>query len=1002
VGQEYRINFDPFSLDLINECLWRGAQAIKLRPKAFALLHYLVKRPGQLITKEELLNAVWPETFVGEAVLKVTVAQLREALADDPRSPRYIETAHRRGYRFVGQIKAYEQRPAGDQEVSSNTALPGSPPRATGSLLKFVGRGDALSRMRGWLGKVLTGKRQVVFITGEAGIGKTSLIDAFAQRVAADQSILISRGQCLEQYGTSEAYLPVLEAIGRLCREHPQVVEVLRAHAPMWLLQMPSLVSAADRESLSREILGATRERMLREMCEALEALTVERPLVLILEDLHWSDFSTLDLISYLARQRQAARLMLIGTYRAAELAVSGHPLKAVKQELLAKQQCEELPLEYLSEAAVAAYLSIRFPANPFQTELARLVHERTEGNPLFMVNMVDYLAAEGFVVESEAGWRLATPIEEFELGVPDTIKQLISRQLDHLGAEMQQTLEAASVAGAEFSVLAVVAGLEEDRAAVEARCEELARQHLFICDCGVNELPTREVVPRYGFVHALYQNVLYDRMPASRRMQRHRRIAERGEEIYGERVREIAAELAMHFERAGDYKLAAKYIQQAADNDTRRFAFQDAVRLARQGLRLLERLPDTPERAEHELGLQLTLGVPLIAIEGYAAAQVGSVYLKARELTQQLGDSPDVSEALWGLWTFYTLRAEFGTARTIAEEYLLLAERLPYPGLAMRAHWAMEITSMHLGEFALALEHFERALSLYDPKHHRDDGFLYALNPGVAMPCFAAWSLWFLGHPDQALHRIREALALARDLSEPLGLAHALFFASALHQLRREARLTRDLAEAAIAVSSEHGLVMYQAMAMIMRGWALIELGSEEGAIAQMRQGLADLQATSTRLVRPHFLALLAEALNKTNEVAEGSRVLEEALRLAHHTGERCYEAEIYRLKGELIIRANGGNLSRAATGGQAMVETSPLALTQAEESFDQAIKIARRQEAKSLELRAVMSIARLYQKQGKQEEAGRLLSQTCSRFAEGFDTADLREAKALLDQLL
>ena len=1002
MGREKLINFDPFCLDLANQCLWRDSKVIKLRPKAFAVLDYFLGRPGQLITKEELLNAVWPDTFVGEAVLKVAIRQIREALGDDPKSPRFIETAHRRGYRFIGQIAEGGHVPATNQEVGSNNAVSGSSLRAAESPLRVVGRDEAFSRMRSWLDKMLGGERQIVFVTGEAGIGKSALVDTFARSMASDRSIRIGWGQCLDHYGTGEAYLPVLEAIGRLCREQEQVVDMLRAHAPMWLLQMPALVSASDRELLSREVFGATRERMLREMGEALEVLTADQPLVLILEDLHWSDYSTLDLISYLARQRQAAKLMLIGTYRPVELIVSGHPLKAVKRELLAKQRCEELPLEYLSQEAVAEYLSVRFPANRFPAELARLIHERTDGNPLFMVNAVDYLVSEGLIGESEESWELVVEIEKVEVGVPDSIKQMIEKQADHLDANEQRTLEAASVAGAEFSTLSVVAGLGEDRAAVEARCEELARRRQFLQDCGVQVLPTGEAVSRYGFIHALYQNVLYERMSVSRRIQLHRRIAERGEEVYGERAKEIAAELAMHFERGSQHKKAVKYLQQAADNAMRRFAYREAVGLARRGLELLWKLPDTPERAEQELCLQLTLGVPLVATEGYAAPEVGSLYLKARELSQKLGETPDISEVLWGLWTFYTLRAELRTAREIAEEILGLAERLPYPGLAMRGHWAMEITFTHLGEFDLALEHFEKALSLYDPERHLDDGFLYALNPGVAMPCFAAWTLWFLGQPDQALDRIQEALALARELSEPLSLAHALFFAAVLHQLRREEHMAQECTEATIAVSSEHGLALYQAMATIMRGWAMIGQGRQEKAIEQMRQGLAALRATGTELVRPHFLALLAEALGRNRQAEEALCLLEEALEVAHRTGERYYEAELYRIKGEvLLMQATGRGVSRAAAAGKAGVPLEPPVIGQAEGCFSQSIKIAQQQKAKSLELRAVISLARLYQIRGKQKEARDLLAQVYDRSTEGFDTVDLREAKALLEEL-
>jgi len=1000
VGNESHIIFNPFSLDLVNECLWRGSQAIKLRPKAFAVLNYLLEHPGQLVTKEELLNSIWPQTFVSDAVLKVTIRQLREALNDDPKSPRFIETAHRRGYRFIGQLAESEQMTAGRVGSVRTTRSSGLP----GEDLSwgFVGRDEALTRMQNWLQKMLAGERQIIFVTGEAGIGKTALVDTFALTIASDQRIRTGRGQCLEQYGTGEAYLPVLEAIGRLCREQPHVVDVLHAHAPMWLMQMPSLVSDSDRALLNRGVSGATRERMMREMGEALEALTAEMPLVLILEDLHWSDYSTLDLISYLARQRQPAHLMLIGTYRTVELIVSGHPLKAVKRELLAKQQCEELPLEYLNEEAVGKYLAIRFPGNRFPGGLARLIHERTEGNPLFMVNAVDFLVTEGLIVEHEQGSELVVEIGKVEVGVPDSIKQMIEKQLDHLDADKRRTLEAASVAGAEFPTVAVAAGLEEDRTLVEARCDELASQHQFIQDRGVQALPNGEASTRYGFIHALYQNVLYERMSASRRVQLHRRIGERGEDIYGENAREIAAELAMHFDRGRDYERAAKHFQQAANNAVRRFAYREAVGLARRGLELLRKLPNTARRAEQELLMQLTLGVPLIATEGYAAPDVGNVYLKARELCQQLGGTADVSEVLWGLRTYHTLRAEFATARQIAEEFLRLAERLSYPGLAMRGHWAMEIIFLHLGEFTLALEHYEKALSFYDPDHHLDDAFLYVQNPGVAMRCFAAWSLWFLGQPDQALERIHEAVDLARELFEPHGLAQALFFAAGLHQLRREERKAQEDAEAAIAVSREHGLSLYQAMSTATRGWALILQGQQEEGMKQMGEGLAAHRLTGAEVILPHFLALMVEAFAKAGQVEEGLRILEEALAVIDRNGERYYLAELFRIKGELLLLpATDRRRSRAAAAGEAVIDVTTPRAAQAEECFHQSIKIARQQKAKSWELRAVMSLARLYQEQHKRTEAHGLLERIYSSFTEGFDTADLREAKALLDEL-
>ncbi|HEY6660468.1 MAG TPA: hypothetical protein VI031_04985, partial [Pyrinomonadaceae bacterium] len=448
--------------------------------------------------------------------------------------------------------------------------------------------------------------------------------------------------------------------------------------------------------------------------------------------------------------------------------------------------------------------------------------------------------------------------------------------------------------------------------------------------------------------------------------------IAERGEEVYGDRAVEISAELAMHFERARDYKRAARYLKQGAENAIRRFAYQEAVGLARRGIELINKLPNSRETVDDSLCLHLTLGVPLIAIEGYASPNVGIVYMKAHELYEQLGDTPDVSEVLWGLWTFEMLSAELETARHIAQEFLRLSERLPYPGLALRGHWALEITFTHSGNFELALDHFDKALALYDPALHRDDSFLYALNPGVAMPCFAAWALWFVGRPDQALDRMKEAVALARELREPQGLAHAYFFATVLYHLRRDHQMTQQYAEAVVDISREHGLVLYQAMATLMQGWILSEHGREHEGIDLMREGLAALDATGTALVRSHFLALLATALSMVEHNEEALQLLDEAITMVSNNGERYFEAELYRLKGELLFKHAPDN---------------------ALPCFKRSMEIAESQKARSWQLRTAMSLARLYGQQGN-------LQEVYESFTEGFDTDDLREAKTLLSR--
>ena len=975
-----RIHFAPFALDAVNACLWKGSEAIKLRPKAFAVLEHLLSRPGELVTKESLIGAVWPDTFVGDAVLKVAIRQIRAALSDDPKFPRFIETAHRRGYRFIGDIGTVKPAIATPHEAAAGTPTVERPHRI-GLRTGFVGRQHAFSRMHEWFGQVRDGEPKIVFVTGEAGIGKTTLVDTFAETVALEPTVRICGGQCLEQYGMGEAYLPVLDAIRELCRHDAQVVDVLRVHAPMWLMEMPALLTAFDRETFKREGAGTTRERMLREIGEALDALAMHAPLVLVLEDLHWSDVSTLDLISYLARRRRRVHLMVIATYRPAELISSGHALKNLKQDLQARRLCEELPLEYLDEEAVAHYVAFRFPRHRFPTQLATLIHERSEGNPLFMVHTIDHLLAERLLRREDEGWQMTAPIGMVTLDVPESIRHLIEAQIGRLDESDQRILEAASVAGQGFQVRAISAALNDESVDVEGRCEALSRRRQFIRECDAQLLSDGQTVGRFGFVHTMYRHVLYERLSASRRIHLHRRIGQRAETFYGDRAGEMAAELAMHFECATDYRRAAHYLQQAAVNATRRSAYREAIALSRRGLELVAMLPDTDERSRHELGLQIALGAPLIATEGYAAPEVGSVYLSARKLCERLGTALETTQVLWGLWTFHALKAELSTALEIAGEFLRLAERVAYPGMAMRGHWATEITYTHQGKFGPALEHFEKALSMYAPADD-DDGFADALNPGVALRGFAGWSLWFLGRPDSALVPMQEALSLARKLAEPHGIAHALAFAAVLYQLRREPEIALRYADEAIALAAHHGLVLYEAMARVIRGWAWIGEGGTREAAEEIGRGLNGWHSTGAQLLRPHFLALFAEAHGYSSPHQPRLRIIDEAIAAAASTGERCYEAELHRLKGECLF-----------------IPDSDDGLAQAEACFQRSIAIAQQQQAHSLELRAVISLARIQRKHGRDAHARDLVRSVYQRFKEGFDTPDLQDAQRFLD---
>jgi len=478
-------------------------------------------------------------------------------------------------------------------------------------LAEFVGREAALAQLQTWFSRALQGERQVVFVTGEAGIGKTTLVEAFLRQLSPSSQICTAVGQCLEQYGQGEAYLPVLEALGRICSS-PQrewLVLQLTLFAPAWLTQLPALVNIADEEGLRQRMLGATRERMLREMAEVIEAMTAEIPLVLVLEDLHWSDYSTLDLISALARRSEPARFMLIGTYRPAELLLTGHPLKAVKQDLELRRNCQELKVDYLSQEAVTKYLANRFPGGQFSVDLAPLIHFHTDGHPLFMVNIVDYWLMRNWIRLEQSQWRLTVSMPQADVGVPESLRQMIEKQVDQLNQGEQRVLEAASIAGVDFACAAVAAALEEEEIHIEECCERLARRQHFLRLIGLSELPNRSTTTRFKFIHALYANILYQRVPSARRMRFHYRIAEKGEMAYGAQAGEIAGELALHFERSRNYRRAVGHLRKAADNDARRYANREAIGYLERAMTLVGQMREA-EQAEPRMAVLEQLGL--------------------------------------------------------------------------------------------------------------------------------------------------------------------------------------------------------------------------------------------------------------------------------------------------------------------------------------------------------------------------------------------------------
>ncbi len=992
------ITFGEFTLDLTNECLWQGTRAISLRPKAFAVLKLLLEHPGQLVNKQQVLDAVWPGTFVGDAVLKDNIRQLREALGDDAGSPIYIETAHRRGYRFIGKpskLPAEKNEPASEQVPVSLPAPPIAEVASSAVAIGVLGREADLDKMRGWLNRALAGERQTVFVTGEAGIGKTTVVQAFLQQSAQVRGIRAARGQCLDHHGAGEPYLPVLDAFSRLCRSSggDHVLSLLRQHAPAWLAQMPSLVPQLERANLHSHTMGTTRERMLREMAETIETLSAECPLLLVLEDLHWSDYSTLDLVSYLARRRDFARLMVIGTYRPVEVILGDHPLRSVKRELQAHGLCHELPLEYLGEEAVAAYLQSRFPCHHLPGGLQRTIYRRTEGNPLFMVNLVEYFTDKKMITEEKGTWKLHVDLAEVEQEIPSNLRQLIEKQIERLNPDERTVLEGASVAGLECSSVAVAAGLDRPVEWVERHCEELARRHQFLSPAWLVELPDGTITPRHRFIHVLYREVPYQLMAPMRRSQIHHRVGERGESIYGDRRCEIAAELAMHFEQSHDWTRALNYLLQAAENAAVRSAHREAIDLANRGLEALKCLPETAEHAKQEMTLRMILSVSLTAIKGFASADVERINARGRELFWRHGPSPELFYMLWSLNLYTQFSGDMHSSLEITYQLMQLAEDLKDSALIMEAHSAIGAVLVLLGRCSEALEHLEKGTALYAThRNHRSSVFVN-FDRKVMLECFAALALFALGYPDQSAEKLAAGLTRARELGHPETLVVAGHVAAQLHQLRGETSLAYERAKEAMELADEYGLAVWLAYGLIELGWAEAELGDAQHGIEKMQRGLAEYEATGAKLRSPYFLELLADQLGKTGRSQEALAAITKALTLADHTGEGYTLAELHRIKGELFLKSN--DLAHAGNVENDLFREP--ALSQARVCFAEALTIAKQQKAKSWELKAALSMDRLEIRQGTSNHTP--LAEIYSFFAEGHETADLKEARVLLD---
>lgn len=944
----------------------------------------LASRVGKVVTKEEVLAEVWPRVIVSEGAISASLRDLRRALGDDARSPRFIATTHRIGYRFIAAVTR-DETPAAPLTLEAGERLKWSD---ASDLL--VGRLPEQRMLSELYELAMKGQRQVVFVTGEAGIGKSRMVEAFVQALE-DRSAalvddmdtgtpLIGHGQCIEHYGAGEPYLPILEAVTRLCRRRggEPLLRLLRQHAPTWVPQLPGLFGD-DPQTLPVQFPGTSSvQRMLREMADVIDNAASERLVVLVFEDAHWSDHSTVEWLGMLARRRERARLMVIVTCRPVEMSVNGHPLALVKQELVTRNAATEMALGYLGADDVQAYLQRRLHYLPTVLELAAAVFRRSQGHPLFMVRMADDL--------QQASSELNGPPVVDELSLPGGVTNLIESQLARLGAEHLRVLEAASVAGSEFATACISAALQKPIDHVESLLEALAQHKQFIEPRGLEKWHDGTVCGRYGFRHDLYRYALYNRLGSARRVGLHALIAERLLIAYGAHSADIAAALALHFEMAQDMWRAARYRHEAGEKALRRYAHSEALVHADKGLELLAIQNSGAECGAAELQLQLTRGAALLAMRGYGAAEVEVTYTRALTLAIGLNDNDGVGPALSGLYNLCLTRGAFAQVKMIADQVLAVVERRPDPVLSMLAHNVRGSAQLFAGEAAASLEHVAKTLALYDADAHGHLAFKYGEDPALACHHYAALANWVLGLSETAERHLAAGFALARHAGHPFGEAQMLWLEALIAlddgDLDRVDRSTYELN----AICADYEFPLWLAGGQILRGGLLASRGqSDEGSLL-IDQGLAAWRESGTLLTLPHALAVAARVQLQGARIDQAKLLLDEALAVMRITGELWYEPELHRLSGEMTLQMPGSG-------------TAQTALAQA--SFERAITLSRTQNARLFEVRSSASLAATWLDEGRTAEARSLLISASAKMTEGLHGRDMRRVSALLTGL-
>jgi DNA-binding winged helix-turn-helix (wHTH) protein len=958
LGVDVRL-FGPFRLDVAEQRLWKGAEALRLRRKPFAILRFLAENPLRLVTQEEVVAAVWGKIAMSESLLRTHMTQVRRVLGEG-----VIETVVGRGYRFLLDVERHAPPAAAPEQMEA---------RATG----LVGRREEMDFLRQAFEAVLDRKRLLLFLAGDPGIGKTTLIDAFLTQVALPRGAIVATGGCVEQFGASEAYLPVFTALAAACRAPGggRVAEVLERHAPTWLAQMPGLVADEKVQALHLRIQGATQGRMVREIAEALDALSSERPVVLVLEDMQWSDRSTLDLVAMLGARRDPARVLVIATCRPAEL-TKADGLARIIAEARGRKQAHALNLANFSEASVGDYLAHRFASHRFPTTLAAAIHGMTSGSPLFTVGVVDDLEARGMIRHVDGAYQLAASIEDVTSRRPETVRQLIDIQIDRLSSNEQRVLEAGGVFAARFAVTCVAKTLGLPADDVETLCERLASELRFLRFVSTEPWPDGTIQSVYAFSHALYRDAALARIPSATRRAWHRSVAEGMELGYGDLVDGVASELAVHFEHAQVIRKAVRYYCLAGERAIRRFGRADALAQFTRARALLPSLATSEDSERAELAVLRQVGPAIIALQGTQDPFLDQTFARTADLARKLGDDGALHAALLGRQCCHFIRGELPRVEDYEAEVSDVLVRLGDPVAAAEASVVAWSARLARGQLVAAQPHLVQACKTLDAAES-DAGRI------VNAPVVGLWSgqlcvlAWLLGAPDEAMALASRMIAPVAVPRDPFHLATALTITALVHMWRREPEKTLETARRALHAAREVGSPVWQGRAMALYHWAATSL---EPHAASMNFDELSSVLPRTLVAGPSGRTAFAPCVAKVYAAAghpdRALREIDDALAYVEASDERAWSSEVHRLRGDLLA------------------EDDPM---EARRAFAMAADISRRQGAKSFELRAAISLAKM-SRGAKRHAAIEQLRRVHASFTEGFETGDLLDAASLL----